>query len=108
MKTYQINAPHFCAGVIVSNGLVFQAAPILGWAVTKPFTTLRDYCQKRGWAIVPIEQKYEPQWVEWNNDVYELHWHEEVLCRIVLHERGEEPCDIAFDELPPLLRRALL
>ena len=47
-----IDAPHFCAGAVVSEGKITRAAPIIhymkGWKPSKA----ESYCQKRGWKFV--------------------------------------------------------
>jgi hypothetical protein len=49
MILIQIDAPHFCAGAVLSEGKVIQAAPIIhymkGWKLPK----IQDYCKKKGW-----------------------------------------------------------
>ena len=45
----QIDAPHFCAGLVVENGVVVDAAPILFWAVGKQEDVVRKYVYKKGW-----------------------------------------------------------
>ena len=107
MNLYQITAPHFCAAVVESNDLIFQAAPILSWSVGKPFSTLRDYAKARGWVVAAVEQRYTPEWVEYDGNVYEMYWKERVLTRIVLHEPGEEPRDMAYHELPEPMKGLL-
>ena len=46
---FQIDAPHFCAGAVMSEGKVTEAAPILnymrGWKSSK----IQSYCEKKGW-----------------------------------------------------------
>ena len=38
-----VDAPHFYAGMILKNGVVVKAAPILKWAVGKTQLYLTDY-----------------------------------------------------------------
>ena len=41
--------PWFCCGVIVrSDNVVVEAAPILAWAVGKPFAAVRDWLRAKG------------------------------------------------------------
>lgn len=47
---YQIHAPHFCAGVVVRDGRVTAAAPIVRWAIGKNWRWCRDYFDGRNWS----------------------------------------------------------
>lgn len=51
MSVYRIVAPHLCAGLVVVNGIVTEAAPILkymrGWQITR----VRGYCNHKGWTV---------------------------------------------------------
>lgn len=48
---FQINASHFCAGGVIENRLIINAAPIIkymiGWNVEKAYY----FCIKRKWNI---------------------------------------------------------
>jgi len=50
----QVTAPHFCAGLVLQHGRCVQAAPILGWAVTRPEPWLRAYFARKRWRIVAV------------------------------------------------------
>lgn len=47
-----IDAPHFCCGVVVVDGVVIDSAPIVkymkGWVVPKVI----DYCTRKGWEVL--------------------------------------------------------
>lgn len=49
----QITAPHFCAGAVLIDDIVTEAAPILksygfiGWDRNK----VRSYCRRHNWQI---------------------------------------------------------
>ena len=47
----QVTAPHFCAGIILADNVVIEAAPIIsymrGWNRDK----VRDYCTRKGWRV---------------------------------------------------------
>ena len=45
----RISAPHFVAGVIIENGVVTEAAPILYWTRGKTDTFVKNYCEKKNW-----------------------------------------------------------
>jgi hypothetical protein len=46
---WQIDAPHFCCGVVVKDGRISEAAPILQWAIGKDWQWFKKYCQSKGW-----------------------------------------------------------
>ena len=47
----RVEAPHFVASVVLENGFVFEAAPIVrymrGWNQTK----VLNYCRIKGWKV---------------------------------------------------------
>lgn len=45
---WQIDTAYFCAGVVVEDGRVRAAAPVLGWAVGKPWVHLVQWARLRG------------------------------------------------------------
>ena len=49
MTWWTITAPHFVAGLAVDKGRVVTAAPILGWAVGRSWTVVKQYCKRKGW-----------------------------------------------------------
>jgi hypothetical protein len=51
MTLVRVTAPHFCAGLIVRNGVVTGAAPIIRWAMGKPWTEVERYCNKKRWKV---------------------------------------------------------
>lgn len=44
---YQIDTPHFCAGVLVQGEHVVEAAPILGWSVGKTWSRVEAWCKSK-------------------------------------------------------------
>jgi hypothetical protein len=51
----RITMKHFCAGLIVKNGKVIKAAPILRWTIGRNITTVKMYYvekKKAKWEIV--------------------------------------------------------
>lgn len=52
----QITAPHFCAGIIVTDDRCTNAAPILLWAVGWSRERLQAYFAKKGWKAVVVER----------------------------------------------------
>jgi hypothetical protein len=57
-QLYQVTAPHFCAGIIVADGFIIKAAPILRWAYDRSLNAFEDYCVKKCWGVILIS---EPQ-----------------------------------------------
>lgn len=49
LTVVQVDAPHFCAGIVVVDGIVTEAAPILKWTIGKRRDWLRDYFRQKGW-----------------------------------------------------------
>jgi len=53
--TYQIDAPHFCCGIIIEDGTrVVEAANIISWAYKKPAYEVFEYFIKKGYRITKI------------------------------------------------------
>jgi hypothetical protein len=52
----QITSNYFCAGVVVQDGAVTRAAPILkymrGWTIKR----VRTYCKIKDWDCQPVSQ----------------------------------------------------
>lgn len=51
---YQIDAPHFCAGLLVEHGCVWKAAPILNWAIGKKIDDVIAYSRRKRWTIAQV------------------------------------------------------
>lgn len=47
----QITAKHFCAGLIVTDGVVTFAAPIIKYMIDWRIERVRDYCKFKGWTM---------------------------------------------------------
>lgn len=55
-RLYQVTAPHFCAGIVLSNsGFVTEAAPILKWTIGKSENYLADYFKRKGWKVAKVD-----------------------------------------------------
>ena len=106
MTTYRINAPHFCAGLVVTGNLVIQSAPVLHWTVGRDFSFVRTYCEQRGWTVEPVTEDSRPQWLEAGDRLFELHWQDQRIVRISEHRDGDVH-DVAFTELPEVMKEAL-
>lgn len=51
---FSINAPHFNCGIIVSDGVVIRAAPILKWAVGKRWSEVQDYFNRKKYGVTRV------------------------------------------------------
>ena len=49
---YHITLHYMCAGVIVRNGRIVKAAPILGWSRGKRIEDLEKWVKKKNGTIV--------------------------------------------------------
>lgn len=52
---HRIEAPHFVAGVVVRNGIIDVAAPILRWSKGKTIEALTIYCKTKSWRITHVD-----------------------------------------------------
>ena len=54
----QIEAPHFCAGIVLQNDRVVEAAPILHYMKKAKWTRdrVRTYCAEKGWRVVVVHE----------------------------------------------------
>jgi hypothetical protein len=51
----RVNAPHFCAGLIITGDRCTEAAPILAWAIGKRADYLRSYFAGKRWAATIVK-----------------------------------------------------
>jgi hypothetical protein len=49
-----IDAPHFSAGVVTSDGTVVRAAPILAYMRGWPDKRVTGYAKRKGWTVTYI------------------------------------------------------
>lgn len=106
MTQYRILSPNFVATLVEAGDAVVQSAPVLSWTVGMSFSTVRDYCQSRGWQIEPMLETHRPQWLEYHGTCYELEWRGNTLLRITEHSDGETRA-LSFSELPEPLQSLL-
>ena len=52
-----IDAPHFYCGIVLQDGVVVKAAPIVKYMKRWPRTRVRDYCAEKGWAVSVVWQR---------------------------------------------------
>lgn len=50
-----IDAPHYCAGLVLTNGRCTEAAPILNWALGRSGDDLRQYFARKKFRVHEIE-----------------------------------------------------
>ncbi len=81
-----------------------QSAPILRWAVGKPWEVLRSYCKDKGWVIEPLPETTHTEWIDQGDVLFELHWVGNRCLRITRYEEGLEE-DVAFSDLPEEVAR---
>jgi hypothetical protein len=53
---YRIDVPYFCCGVVVDRGIVVEAAPIIGWAIGKPESALRNFVKRKGGKMEVVKE----------------------------------------------------
>jgi hypothetical protein len=47
----RITAPHFTAGIIIRDGAVTDAPPILRYMLGWPPQRVLAYCERKGWTV---------------------------------------------------------
>lgn len=52
----QIDAPHFCAGIVLWNDKVVEAADIVRYMKRWPRDRVREYCAGKGWKVRVVRQ----------------------------------------------------
>lgn len=53
-RLWRIVAPHYVAGLIVRDGRVVEAAPILGWSMGRKWSEVREYLSRKGFRGEPL------------------------------------------------------
>ena len=55
----RVVAPHFVAGLVLTDDTCTDAAPIMRWAIGKHRAFLSEYFRRKGWkaAIIPCRAK---------------------------------------------------
>ena len=48
---YQVTSGHYCAGIVVAEGRVVHAPPILKWTVGQELSWLVEWCRNRSITI---------------------------------------------------------
>lgn len=57
----RIVAPHFCAGIVLWDDKVVEAAPIVKYMRKWSRAKVRDYCADKGWKISVVWHNEPPQ-----------------------------------------------
>lgn len=65
-RLYRVEAPHFCAGLLVGDGSrVVAAAPILNWALGMTWVEVLAYTERKGWQMEHIlEPVIRSEWLK--------------------------------------------
>ncbi len=56
----QIDAPHFCAGIVLQNNIVVEAADIVKYMRKWSRDRVRSYCKQKGWKVVVVWEMNRP------------------------------------------------
>ena len=64
----QISAPHFCAGIVLWDDKVVEAAPIIGYMKKWPRARVRDYCQQKSWQVSVVYEMQRQRTYEGKDD----------------------------------------
>lgn len=54
-RLIRIEAKHFVAGIVMTDGRCTKAAPILKWAIGKSEEWLRAYFVDKGWKATEVK-----------------------------------------------------
>lgn len=49
-----VDAPHFYAGIVLTDDIVIRAAPILRWTIGKRRDWLSAYFRQKGWRATIV------------------------------------------------------
>lgn len=50
----RVEAPHFCAGIVVKDNIVVKAAPILKWTLGKTWEEVSSYFKEKKYIVSPF------------------------------------------------------
>lgn len=51
-ELHQVKSEWFTAGIIVRDGQIIWAAPILSWVRIWNFEEFKKFCEKKGWTCI--------------------------------------------------------
>ena len=52
----QIKAPHFTAGIVLTDDVVTEVAPIVKYMRGWSRASVRNYCDEKGWRVSIVTQ----------------------------------------------------
>lgn len=55
----RVTVPHFCAGIVVRDEVVVEAAPILKWAIGKPLEEVARWALRKKGGSVEVVRRSE-------------------------------------------------
>ena len=66
----QVNAPHFNAGIVLWDGKVIEAAPIIGYMKKQKWSRdrVREYCASKGWKVAIVHEMQRQRTFEGKDD----------------------------------------
>jgi hypothetical protein len=56
MLLVRVLSSYFVAGIIVTDGIIIESAPILHWTVSKSIAWFNTYCQRKNWKTEELGQ----------------------------------------------------
>jgi hypothetical protein len=103
MSKYHIIQRYAYNEITESNGVVTEASPALDWSVDLPFDYVRQYCERKGWKIVPImDNLLDVKTFTFKGSRYDL-YHDGINIKQIMKDDKE----IAWSELPSVLKGLL-
>lgn len=109
MTQYLIESNDFKALVTEDGGICTAVSPEFDLCLGLPFAHVRDYCNRKGWFVIPIipeEAIIRPTLVEIGHVTYSLKWVADILVRVTIQD-GFSNRDLSFDEIPESLKNLL-
>jgi len=58
---WRITAPHFCAGILIWNDVVMDAAPIVRWMKGYSTSWINRHCTIKGWSVEYVRGEEDEQ-----------------------------------------------
>lgn len=57
VQLYQVETAYYSAGIIVKDGVIYKAAPILRWTQSLQIEWFKGYCERKKLKIVLISEE---------------------------------------------------
>lgn len=51
---FQVTTPYYCAGLVIVENIVTEAAPILHWTKGLTYAELFNYCRRKQWKFQKV------------------------------------------------------